>query len=106
MDYRHYAIVASTNSVFLHRTTATTWRDIKVIGNYAFIVAESRQHGLQVFDLTRLRTGNVNTVYLADATHTGFGNAHNIVSNEETNFVYVVGATQSGYPLTCRGTYL
>ena len=31
------------------------WRDIKVDGNYAFIVSEITDSGLQVFDLTRLR---------------------------------------------------
>jgi len=42
---------------------ATPWRDIKVYNNYAFIVADftsstpaiDREHGMQVFDLTRLR---------------------------------------------------
>jgi choice-of-anchor B domain-containing protein len=84
-------------------TVASTWRDIKVIGNYAYIVSEARNHGLQVFDLTRLRGKTSVETFLPDATYKGFGNAHNIVSNEETNFVYVVGATQAGFPLSCRG---
>jgi choice-of-anchor B domain-containing protein len=43
----------------LPRTTGSppsVWRDIKVIGNHAYIVADGTgAHGLQVFDLTRLR---------------------------------------------------
>ena len=38
----------------------------------------------------------------ADATADEFGNAHNIVANEDTDFIYVVGATQkTGF--TCNG---
>ena len=33
----------------------STWRDIKVYQDYAFVVSEAADHGLQVFDLTRLR---------------------------------------------------
>ena len=36
-------------------TVATIWRDIKVYGDYAFIVSEADGHGMQVFDLARLR---------------------------------------------------
>jgi len=67
-----YALVGTTNStafvdvtdpvnpIFLGRmeTSAGTnfWRDIKVYNNYAFIVADNvGSHGMQVFDLTRLR---------------------------------------------------
>lgn len=32
-----------------------SWRDIKVYRNHAFVVAEHFNHGMQVFDLTRLR---------------------------------------------------
>jgi choice-of-anchor B domain-containing protein len=88
-------------------TVSSSWRDIKVIGNYAYIVSEARDHGLQVFDLTRLRGRNSVAYFTPDAVNKDFGNAHNIVSNEDTNFVYVVGATQSGSPYrTCAGGLL
>jgi choice-of-anchor B domain-containing protein len=88
------------------RTSASIWRDIKVIGNYAYIVSEARDHGLQVFDLTHLRGKDTLENYLPDATSDSFGNAHNIVSNEDTNFLYVVGATQRlGYEY-CSGGLL
>ncbi|KAF2220230.1 hypothetical protein BDZ85DRAFT_284656 [Elsinoe ampelina] len=33
---------------------SASWRDIKVIGNYAYIGSEAAGHGLQIFDLTKL----------------------------------------------------
>ena len=36
-------------------TGESIWRDIKVYQNHAFIVSEASNHGMQVFDLTRLR---------------------------------------------------
>ena len=41
------------------------WRDIKVVGNVAYIVAEVSFHGMQTFDLTRLRPGVGATSLLA-----------------------------------------
>jgi len=69
-----------------------------VYGNYAFIVSEAGSHGMQVFDLTKLRNViNPPVNFSADAVYTGFGNAHNIVINEETARAYGVGTnTASG----------
>lgn len=73
-------------------TIDSPWRDIKVYQNYAFIVSEADNHGMQVFDLTKLRTvTNAPQNFTVDAHYTGFGNAHNIVINEDTGFAYVVG---------------
>ena len=81
-------------------TTNSTWRDIKVYNNHAFIVSEASEHGMQVFDLTRLRNvPNPPETFTADANYTGFGSAHNIVINEESGFAYAVGTTTfSGGP--------
>jgi choice-of-anchor B domain-containing protein len=85
-------------------TVRSSWRDIKVIGNYAYIVAEAARHGLQVFDLTRLRGRTTIATFQPDAINEDFGQAHNIVSNSDTNFLYVVGSTSTaGYPRVCRG---
>ena len=59
-----------------------------------------------MFDLTRLRGRTTIEYFTPDAVNTDFGNSHNIVANEDTNFLYVVGATQSmNYPRTCGGLY-
>ena len=68
------------------------WRDVKVYGNYAFVVSEAGGHGMQVFDLTRLRNVvSIPETFTEDAHYAGFGNAHNIVINEEVALAYAVG---------------
>lgn len=70
------------------------WRDIKVYNNYAFIVSEINGHGMQVFDLTKLR--NVTSppaTFSDDGVYTGFGRAHNVVINEAQGYAYGVGTT-------------
>ena len=83
-----------------HNGSSSLWRDIKVYDNHAFIVSEDSGHGMQVFDLTRLRNvSNPPETFTEDAHYNGFGNAHNIVINEETGFAYAVGTnTFSGGP--------
>lgn len=73
-------------------TTASSWRDVKVYEDFAYVVSEANGHGVQVFDLKRLR----NVVgppqeFTADGRYTGLGNAHNIVINETSGFAYPVG---------------
>lgn len=79
-------------------TVSSLWRDIKVYNNHAFIVSEAGSHGMQVFDLTRLRNvTNPPVNFTSDAVYTGFGNAHNIVINEQKARAYGVGTnTASG----------
>ncbi|MFN0178056.1 MAG: choice-of-anchor B family protein [Gemmatimonadales bacterium] len=80
-----------------------SWRDIKVYRNHAYIVADQvGQHGMQVFDLTRLREFNAAPVTVAaDTVYDKIASAHNIVINEETGFAYTVG--NSGGGETCGG---
>lgn len=69
------------------------WRDIKVFNNHAFIVSEIQNHGMQVFDLKRLRNvTNPPLTFDEDAHYDNFGDAHNIAINEATGFAYVVGS--------------
>ena len=73
--------------------SASLWRDIKVYGDHAFIVADNAgAHGMQVFDLTQLRdVRNTPRTFSATALYTGIGSAHNIVINEATGYAYSVG---------------
>jgi choice-of-anchor B domain-containing protein len=71
----------------------SSWRDVKVFQNHAFIVSEAVNHGMQVFDLTRLRDVPSKQNFTADARFTGFGNAHNIAINEASGFAYVIGSS-------------
>lgn len=118
MNGNEYAIVGTTNStafvditdpvnpVFLGRveTSAGTnfWRDIKVYNNYAFIVADNvGPHGMQVFDLTRLRNvTNPPETFAPDTVYTGVGSCHNIVINESEAVAYLVACDiASGGPV-------
>ena len=84
------------NPVFLgHLATNTmesAWRDMKVYMDHAYIVADGAgAHGMQVFDLTRLRTAIPPENFVADTVYAGFENAHNLAINEATGFAYAVG---------------
>ena len=79
------------------------WRDIKVYKNHAYIVADGAgQHGMQVFDLTRLRgVTKFPTTFEPDTTYPRIASSHNVVINEETGFAYAVGVSGGGD--TCGG---
>ncbi|WP_299609800.1 choice-of-anchor B family protein [uncultured Aquimarina sp.] len=81
-------------------TQSSQWRDAKVYQDHVFIVSEAPGHGMQVFDLTTLRNvTNPPQTFTANTTYTGFGNAHNIVINEQSGFAYGVGTgTFNGGP--------
>jgi choice-of-anchor B domain-containing protein len=70
----------------------STWRDIKVHNNYAYVVSEAYGHGMQVFDLMKL--GQVEfppVTFEEDGHYEGFSKAHNLVVNEESARLYAVG---------------
>jgi choice-of-anchor B domain-containing protein len=76
---------------------ASSWRDLKVYKNYVYVVSEQGTHGLQVFDLTRLRdVQNPPQTFTENYNYSEIGNAHNIAINTETGFAYVVGSTRGG----------
>lgn len=111
---KEYALVGMTNGtafvdvsdpespVFLGRlptqTQSSIWRDIKVYQNHAYVVADNAgAHGMQVFDLGRLRGVTSAQNFSADMVYGDFQNAHNLAINEETGFAYAVGTN------TCAG---
>lgn len=83
----------------------SVWRDVKVYSNHAYVVADgAREHGVQVFDLTRLRgvdPADMPVTFEADTTYHGTASTHNIVINEESGFAYAVGNGSGGE--TCGG---
>ena len=113
---KEYAIAAMTNStafvditdpinpIFLGRLDSNAgnnyWRDVKIYGNYAFIVADNvGNHGMQVFDLTRLRDITGPETLSPDVVYNDVTSCHNIVINEATAVAYLVGCNNySGGP--------
>jgi choice-of-anchor B domain-containing protein len=100
------------------QTTVTSWRDIKVIGHHAYIGSEAPDHGLQIFDLTKLerevkpwwnpffwRPKVFSKEKDLTALFTGFGSSHNIVAHPETNMIYAVGGRSGANSrnTTCAG---
>ena len=74
------------------------WRDMKVYLDHAFIVSEADGSGMQVFDLTQLRTVSSAPVTFSETAHyAGFSDAHNISINTDSGFAYAVGTD------TCDG---
>jgi choice-of-anchor B domain-containing protein len=110
VDGKEYAIIAldngtafidvsdPVNPIFLGKlpthTSSSTWRDVKVYADHAFVVSEANGHGMQVFDLSRLRNvSNPPETFTEDAHYNGFGSAHNIVINEDSGYAYGVGTS-------------
>ncbi len=117
LDGKEYAIIGLNNGtafidvsdpvnpVYLGKlpthTSSSSWRDVKVYNNHAFVVSEAGGHGMQVFDLTRLRNvASPPETFTEDAHYNGFGSAHNIVINEDSGYAYPVGASDfNGGPI-------
>ncbi len=112
---REYALVGgSDKTVFVDMTTpnhpiylgflptatiASGWRDLKVIGNYVYIVSEAIGHGLQVFDLLRIENllaTEIPVEFDADANYTDFGNCHNVAADTANGFIYAIGSNTVG----------
>jgi len=88
-------------------TFTSSWHDVKVIGDFAYMGSEAADHGLQIFDLKKLLdidpatdcvTDKYCTELEADVVYTGpadkrVRNTHNMVANAESNFMYLVGGT-------------
>jgi choice-of-anchor B domain-containing protein len=108
---RYYAVMArSSGTSFIDVTdprnpaylgslpsngASSPWRDVKVYANHAFVVADDIPgHGMQVFDLTRLRGVVTPQQFTADVIYQGIGSAHNVAINEESGYAYIVGSQE------------
>ncbi|KAJ7210131.1 hypothetical protein GGX14DRAFT_363806 [Mycena pura] len=83
------------------QTGTSIWRDIKVIGNYAYIGSEAIGHGIQVFDLTKLldaslvmhpKEFSITTDIAALYDSLPLGASHNVVAHEKKNLIIAVGS--------------
>ncbi|KAJ7064325.1 hypothetical protein C8F01DRAFT_1130993 [Mycena amicta] len=98
-------VLSSGQVVYLGRlgtqTVASTWRDIKVIGNHAYIGSEAMGHGIQVFDLTKLldaslveqpKDFSLDVDMAAHYDGLPLGPSHNIVAHKDKNLIIAVGS--------------
>lgn len=116
-----YVLIGKTNGTAFFRVTDPTdpvylgdlpsvsalhllWHDIKIYNDHAFIVSESQPHGMQVFDLTRLRGVTSPQTWTPDSHYPLNWAAHNVAINEETGFAYIVGGEEAIFaPDQCLG---
>lgn len=109
LDNKEYALVGTRNGtafvditnpvspVYLgtlptHVGTDNTWRDVKVIQNHAYISSEAASHGIQIFDLTRLRDVLAPPMtFDEDAHFDGINKSHNLAANEDSGYIYALG---------------
>lgn len=95
-------ITDRTNPVYLgtlpSHDGASVWRDIKVYQNVAYITADiPTNHGLQLFDLTRLRdVADPPVVFDASGHYDGFGPGHNLWVNADSGYLYVFRSDTCG----------
>jgi choice-of-anchor B domain-containing protein len=84
-------ITNPTNPVIIDTVTGpgSDWHDVKVIGEYAYGVSEGGS-GIQVMDLSNIDSGNVPLV--RNWTGGGYSTTHNIVANEESGSLWIVGS--------------
>ncbi len=83
---------------------SSTWRDVKVYQQHAFVVSEAPGHGMQVFDLTQLRSvppEDQPKTFAETAHYNEVESAHNVAISRETGFAYIVGGNGTG--TTCGG---
>jgi len=87
-----------------HLPTASTlepnniWRDIKVVGNYAYISSEADGHQLQTFDLTKLDNAtNLPVLFTQDGNPFIYsnGNSHNVFADPIAGYVGTIGSENS-----------
>ncbi len=68
---------------------SSLWHDVKVVGQYAYGVSEGGS-GIQIMNLGNIDNGQVTLV--RNWTSGGYSTTHNIVTNEATGSLWVVGA--------------
>ncbi|MDX9911384.1 MAG: choice-of-anchor B family protein [Phycisphaerales bacterium] len=112
---REYAIMGLSNALgFVEITNPSSpvivgtisgpsslWRDVKVVGEYAYGVSEGGA-GIQVIDLRNIDSGTVTLVQ--NKTQGGHTTTHNIAANTDTGFLYLCGANVSNGGLVAVNT--
>lgn len=99
-DGREYALVGTTTGTSIVNTTNpgspfevgffpgpnSTWRDIRTLGQYAYVVTEGGG-GMQIIDMSSPDTPVLVTTFGTNL----WGNAHNICIDTSTSRIYAVG---------------
>lgn len=99
---RFYSIVHPSEPEYIGflptHSTPSLWRTFRVYQHYLFVGSEASGHGMQVFDLTRLRNPEaIPATFTEDAHYNGFQRCHTLVIHEESGLLFACGTnTYSG----------
>lgn len=108
LDGKEYVLLGKTNGVAFFsienptaplylgtlptHNTNSVWRTLRTYGHYLFVASEANGHGLQVFDLTRLRNVlNPPQGFTEDAWYGGFSRCHTLVIEETSGLLFACG---------------
>jgi choice-of-anchor B domain-containing protein len=91
-----FDISTPTQPIYLGRlptfTNNSLWRTLRPYNNFLFVGSEASGHGLQVFDLTKLRSvENPPVIFSEDAHYSQFGKCHSLVIDENEGYLYACG---------------
>jgi len=75
---------------------ATSWREPKVVGNHVYIGVDGTSVGMQIMDLTKLRTASNNQALTADSVYSGVTKIHTLGVSPGTNYLYLAGTNANG----------
>lgn len=73
---------------------SSLWHDVKVYGDYAYVVSEASSSGIQVIDMRMIDSGVVNLVNTINDV--GTGRTHNVAIDTVSGFLYRCGGPNNG----------
>ena len=76
---------------------SSTWADVKVYQNVAYLVTEREDSGIQVINMSNID----NHVVTLERTITSVGRSHTITVDTTSGFLYTCGSRQSSGTTTC-----
>ncbi|MDQ2986004.1 MAG: choice-of-anchor B family protein [Armatimonadota bacterium] len=76
---------------------SSTWADVKVYQNIAYLVTEREASGIQVIDLSDIDSGNISLIQ----TLMTVGRSHTISVDTTSGFLYTTGSRDSPGTTTC-----
>ncbi len=76
-------------------TGVTPWRELQTYQNYLYVVSDANgAHGMQIFDLNRLRGVSAAQSWTPNTVYSGVTNVHTITINEDSGYAYLNGSNR------------
>jgi choice-of-anchor B domain-containing protein len=78
------------------------WRDVDVVGNYAYVVSDSSGVGIQVIDLSQVDSGMV--MLVRNHMQGGHSTTHTIIANPDSGYLYLCGGNAANGGMIAAST--